>query len=60
MEMKWKKTTTTTTTVNGPEPCTCMLLHGGVHNPLVGRVQTVVELLEGLLGNLFSKGCAGA
>ena len=51
-----KQPKTATTTVNNTESCTCMLLHGGVHYPLVGRVQTVVELLEGLFGNLFSKG----
>ena len=41
---------------DGPEPCTCMLLHGGVHCPFVSWVQAVVELLEGLICYLFSKG----
>ena len=34
-----------------------MFLHGGVHDPFVCcGVQAVVELLEGLTCNLFSKG----
>ena len=41
---------------DGLKPCTCMLLHGGVHDPFVCWVQAVVELLEGLTCNLFSKG----
>ena len=41
---------------DGLEPCTCMLLHGGVHDPFIRGVQAVVKLLEGLTCNLFSKG----
>ena len=40
----------------GLEPCTCMFLHGGVHDPFACGVQAVVELLEGLTCNLLSKG----